>query len=181
MPHATQSYFDHGRGFSTAPTTLIKPETFSPHILVIGGDVTACISSWCLLDKGYKVTMVAKEFATFTQAQRLTSQIGAALWEFSCAPCGPQAAPENLGKVRRWAMASYEVYSALAAEPKLSSQFGVRLRNAISFSPVSTEELESERGRLIEIERSGLKGFCHDRSLLQQYNHFPEYVADAFQ
>ena len=125
--------------------------------------------------------MVAKEFPTFTKAHRLTSQIGAALWEFPCAPCGPQAAPENLEKARDWAMASYEVYSALAAEPELGSHFGVRLRNAISFSPVSTEKLKSERERLVAINKSGLKGFCHDKSLLEQYNVSPEDAADAFQ
>lgn len=88
--------------------------------------------------------MVAKEFATFTKAQRLTSQIGAALWEFPCPPCGPQVPPENLDKVRRWAMDSYEIYSALAAKPEIGSQFGVRLRNTVSFFPVpiDTHELE---------------------------------------
>ena len=181
MPHAIQSNLDLGRGFSTFPASLRKPETSSPRILVIGGGVTACISSWCLLEKGYKVTMVAKEFPTFTKAHRLTSQIGAALWEFPCAPCGPQVAPENLEKVRRWAMASYEVYSALAAEPELGSQFGVRLRNTISFSPVSTDKLESERERLVAIEKSGLKDFYHDKSLIQEYRSSPTDVADAFQ
>ena len=181
MPHSTLQPLDPGKGFSLSPSSLEKPETSSPHILVIGAGITACASSWILLDKGYKVTMVAKEFATFTKAQRLTSQIGAALWEFPCAPCGPQAAPENLDKMRRWAMDSYEVYSAIAADPVVGSQFGVRLRNAVSFFPVPIDEHESERERLAQIEKYRLKGFRHDSRLLQQYDKSGDEIAEAFE
>ena len=125
--------------------------------------------------------MVAKEFATFTESQRLTSQIGAALWEFPCAPCGPQAAAENLDKVRRWAMDSYDIYSAIAADPIVGSQFGVRLRTAVSFFPVPIDEHESERERLAQIKKYRLKGFRHDASLLQQYDKCGDEVADAFE
>lgn len=125
--------------------------------------------------------MVAKEFATFTKAQRLTSQIGAALWEFPCPPCGPQVPPENLDKVRRWAMDSYEIYSALAAEPEIGSQFGVRLRNTVSFFPVPIETHELELERLGEVKKCGLKGFRHDSDLLRHHDHSREEVADAFQ
>ena len=183
MPHAIESPTIIGKGFSASQTSLDQPGPSSPHILVIGGGVTACISSWKLLDKGYRVTMVAKEFATFTKAQRLTSQIGAALWEFPCPPCAPQAAPENLDRMRRWAMESYDIYTALAAEPELSTEFGVKLRNTVSFSPISFVEHESERERLIAIKQSGLKGFCHDHSLIEKYQiaQGEEKVVDAFQ
>ena len=134
-----------------------------------------------LLDKGYKVTVVAKEFATFTEAHRLTSQIGAALWEFPSAPCGPQVSPPNLEKVRRWALESYETYSALAADPELASQFGVRLRKDISFFPEPIDEHESEQERIAAIKKAGLQAFRHDSSLLQEYDHSGHGVADAFE
>ena len=181
MPHSTRAPLDLGKGFSLSPTTQNDPATPSSHILVIGAGVTACVSSWILLDKGYKVTMLARELPTFTKAQRLTSQIGAALWEFPCAPCGPQVKQENLNRTRRWAMDSYEIYSALAAEPEVGSKFGVRLRNAISFFPVSIDEHDSEHERLAEIKKHRLKGFRHDMKLLQQCNKSGEDVADAFE
>ena len=181
MPHSTRTPLELGKGFSLFPATQNGSVTPSSHILVIGAGVTACVSSWILLDKGYKVTMLAREFPTFTKAQRLTSQIGAALWEFPCAPCGPQVRPENLNKVRRWAMDSYEIYTALAAQPEVGSKFGVRLRNAVSFFPVPIDEHESERERLAEIEKHSLKGFRHDMRLLQQCNKPGEEVADAFE
>ena len=181
MPHSTPQRLDLGKGFSLSPSSLKNTETSSPHILVIGAGITACASSWILLDKGYKVTMVATEFATFTKSQRLTSQIGAALWEFPCAPCGPQAAPENLDKARRWAMDSYDIYSAIAADPIVGSQFGVRLRNAVSFFPVPIDEHESERERLAQIKKYRLKGFRHDARELQQYDKCGDEVADAFE
>ena len=181
MPHSISQPVELGKGFSLSPSSLKITGTSSPHILVIGAGITACASSWILLDKGYKVTMVAKEFATFTKSQRLTSQIGAALWEFPCAPCGPLAAPENLDKVRRWAMDSYDIYSAIAADPIVGSQFGVRLRNAVSFFPVPIDEHESERERLAQIKKYRLKGFRHDARLLQQYDKSGDDVADAFE
>ncbi|KAJ5348197.1 uncharacterized protein N7506_001450 [Penicillium brevicompactum] len=54
----------------------------SPRILVIGGGVTGLITSWALLDKGYHVTILSKEWASYGREQRLTSQIAGALWEF---------------------------------------------------------------------------------------------------
>lgn len=111
--------------------------------------------------------MVAKECVTFTKAQRLTSQIGVALWELPCPPCGLIVPHENLEKVRHWAMESYEIYSALAAEPEIVSQFGVKLRDAVSFFPMPIKNYKSEYERLHGIKKSGLKGFRHDPSVLQ--------------
>lgn len=101
MASSARVFLRIGKDFSASPISLKSPQPSSPHILVIGAGVAACVSSWMLLDKGYNVTIVANEFATFTEAQRLTSQIGAALWEFPSAPCGPQVSPPNLDKVRR--------------------------------------------------------------------------------
>jgi heterodisulfide reductase subunit A-like polyferredoxin len=38
---------------------LRKPTAASPHILVIGGGVTGLITSWVLLDRGYRVTVLS--------------------------------------------------------------------------------------------------------------------------
>ena len=126
-----------GADFSAWPTPLKAPKPASPCILIIGTGVSSLVSSWMLLDRGYKVTIVAKEFASFGRAQRLTSQTGGALWEFPSAPCGPRISPQNLDNVRRWALESYATYSALATDPKLSSEFGVKLRGNLSCFPVA--------------------------------------------
>ena len=82
-----------GEDFPACSAPLQRPTSSSPHILVIGGEATALVTSWMLLDKGYKVTIISKEWATYTKAQRLTSQIAAALWEFPSGGCGPETSP----------------------------------------------------------------------------------------
>lgn len=142
---------------------------------MIGAGVSGLVSSWMLLDRGFKVTIVAKEFASFGKAQRL--------WEFPSAPCGPRISPQNIKNVRRWALKSYETYSALAKDPKLSSEVGVKLRNNICCFPVpsSTHDIESER--VEAIREAGIQGFRCDKSLLSEYGNVISCtgVADALE
>ncbi|KAK4695880.1 D-amino-acid oxidase, partial [Lecanoromycetidae sp. Uapishka_2] len=179
----SRPFLQLGTDFSAFPTPLRKPDSSSPKILVIGAGVSSLVSSWMLLDKGFQVTIVAREFASFGKAQRLTSQIGGALWEFPSAPCGPRISRRNLENVRRWALESYATYSALAKDPKLSSEFGVKLRkNLCCFPvPIDTHGLESER--MEAIRKAGIHGFRCDKSLLDEYDHEISRVgvADAFE
>ena len=100
-----------------------------------------------LLNRGFNITIVAKEFASFGKAQRLVSEVGGALWEFPSAPCGPRISPQNIENVRRWALESYKIYQALAEDPKLSFEFGVKLRKSLSCfpMPINTHNIEPER------------------------------------
>ncbi|KAE8138219.1 hypothetical protein BDV38DRAFT_282226 [Aspergillus pseudotamarii] len=59
---------------------LKKTQNRSTHILVIGGGVSALITAWILLDKGYRATIVSKERASL--AKPLISLIAGALWEY---------------------------------------------------------------------------------------------------
>lgn len=119
MPSVMSPSLCLGEDFSPSSAPLRRPTSSSPHILVIGGGVTGLVTSWMLLDKGYKVTIISKEWATYTKAPRLTSQIAAALWEFPSAGCGPETSPQTLERLREWALQSYETYCGLAAQPEL--------------------------------------------------------------
>src|SRR5215469_6852109 len=77
-----------GYNFSFESKPQINPTTTSPNILIIGGGVTGLVTAWVLLDRGYHVTIVAKDWASYTKEQRLTSQIAGALWEYPPAVCG---------------------------------------------------------------------------------------------
>ena len=77
-----------GENLSLDPLPQQDPSATSPTVLVIGGGVTGLINAWVLLDRGYHVTVVAQRWASFTDEQRLTSQIAGALWEFPPAVCG---------------------------------------------------------------------------------------------
>jgi len=80
------STLDHSlvleENLSLDPLPHQDPTATSPTILIVGGGVTGLINAWVLLDRGYHVTVVAQRWASFTDEQRLTSQIAGALWEF---------------------------------------------------------------------------------------------------
>jgi hypothetical protein len=67
---------------SFSPTALIAPTTESRRILVIGAGITGMATAWTLLDSGFKVTVIANQFAetTIGNGSRLTSQIAGALY-----------------------------------------------------------------------------------------------------
>jgi len=77
------STLDHllvlGKNLSLDPLPHQEPTVTSPKVLIIGGGVTGLINAWVLLNRGYRVTVVAKRWASFTDEQRLTSQIAGAL------------------------------------------------------------------------------------------------------
>jgi hypothetical protein len=54
------------------------PAFDAPHVLIVGAGVIGLTTAWTLLDHGYKVTVLAENFAT-RDGKRLTSQIAGAL------------------------------------------------------------------------------------------------------
>ncbi|KAL4966137.1 FAD-dependent oxidoreductase [Aspergillus stella-maris] len=112
---------------------LIKPTPSSPRVLVIGAGVTGLVTAWMLLDCGYRVTIISKEWATYGTEQRLTSQISGALWELPPTQCGGVHAVDqamdagDLSTVQQWAIESFQVYRAMALRPDLARGFGVSM------------------------------------------------------
>jgi len=184
MPSATRPVRDvpkFGADFTVSPTPKQTPSKDALHVLVIGAGVAGTLTAWLLLDKGYKVTIVSKEFPTFKDANRLGSQVAGALWEFPSAGCGPQVSPENLSFVRRLALDSYEVYSALAKKRSTATEFGVKLETLISYFPVPISSHKGEQERLSAIEKAGLHDFKHDPSVLETHGAGSTGAKDAFQ
>ena len=105
------------KDLSPHPVPLEPATPYSPRILIVGGGVIGLTTAWTLLDKGYHVTVIAKEWASFGKAQRLTSQIAGALWEFPPAVCGQHTDAISLHHSKRWSMISYHIWDAIAAEP----------------------------------------------------------------
>lgn len=84
------------------PTPRVSQTTKSKHVLIVGGGVTGLVTAWTLLDQGYKVTIVSKAWASYTDKQRLTSQIAGALWEYPPAVCGSHTDSISLHHSKRW-------------------------------------------------------------------------------
>ncbi|KAK4445389.1 hypothetical protein QBC34DRAFT_472711 [Podospora aff. communis PSN243] len=110
-------------------------------VLVIGGGVSGLMTAWMLLDKGYRVTIVAKEWCQLDdkKADRMTSQIAGALWEYPPGGCGlseievPVLAYSTLAQYRNWALQSFLFYQYLAGNSTLATDFGARMITLYQF------------------------------------------------
>lgn len=103
------------RDITPLPTPLNNPASSSPRILVIGGGVTGLVSAWVLLDQGYHVTILAKDWVSDEPGKRLTSQIAGALWEFPPAVCGAHTDRISLQRSKDWCMTAYHIWEGIAA------------------------------------------------------------------
>ena len=119
------------------PVPLRSTHESSPRILIIiGGGVTGLVTAWVLLDKGYHVTILAKDWASYGKEQRLTSQIAGALWEYPPAVCGQHTDAISLQNSKRWCMVAYHIWDAIASSSELIDLSGVRMKSADIFLPV---------------------------------------------
>ncbi|KAI1207906.1 FAD dependent oxidoreductase [Annulohypoxylon truncatum] len=144
---------------SVASEPLIKPGTL-PRILVIGGGVSGLMTAWILLDKGYRVTVISKEWAWTKdfQRSRLTSQIAGALWEYPPGGCGlteiesPGGGWATIHHYREWSLESYDFYKQLDSllSGRLRTEFGVAIKKLNQFfyhdltapNEANTEDIE---------------------------------------
>jgi D-amino-acid oxidase len=171
-----------GKDISLDPYPLKSPSVFSPRILVVGGGVTGLVTSWVLLDLGYRVTVVSKDWASYTSQQRLTSQIAGALWEYPPAVCGQHTDAVSLQHSKQWSLLAYDVWSAVAEDEKLSKEAGVRMRRSDFFFRTPLEQDEVQYKKMVEIQQSRIKGFVRGNHLIRERGINPEFpVADAYE
>ncbi|KAI4168733.1 MAG: hypothetical protein LQ343_006169 [Gyalolechia ehrenbergii] len=171
-----------GENLSLEPFAQHLPIAASPTILIIGGGVTGLVNAWVLLDRGYRVTIVAKEWASFTDHQRLTSQIAGALWEYPPAVCGQHTDAMSLSRSKRWCMIAYSIWEAIASNPKLAALAGVQMRSSNFFFPFPIEEHSAQYQKMQEIENSGVHGFNRAPNLIHKQGINPRFGAvDAYE
>ena len=163
-------------------TRLQAASPSSPRILVIGGGVTGLITSWALLDKGYHVTILSKDWASYGREQRLTSQIAGALWEFPPAVCGQHTDAISLANSKRWCMVAYHNWDQIAAIPTLAAESGVSMKPADFFFPNPIEEDPEQLAKMKEIMASGVRGFVRSSHIMEKRHIDPRYGAvDAYE
>lgn len=161
---------------------LVRPGPDAKHILVIGGGVTGLVTSWALLDRGYRVTIMSKKWASYTKEQRLTSQIAGALWEYPPAVCGQHTDTISLHHSRRWCMLAYRIWDTIAADPELSRLSGVQMKQSAFFFPFKVEDDEEQHQKMLDIETSGVRGFKHSADLVEHYGVSTKYgCKDAYE
>lgn len=170
------------RDITPHPKRLVQTTPSSPHILVVGGSVTGLVTAWILLDKGYKVTIVSKEWANYSADNRVTAQIAGALWEFPPAVCGAHTDRISLSNSKRWCMVAYHAWDAIASVSGLSDVSGVKMMPSDFFFPRAVEGDPAQFSKMSEIISSGVRGFRHDAKLMKQRKVNPKYGAvDAYE
>ncbi|KAH7032386.1 nucleotide-binding domain-containing protein [Macrophomina phaseolina] len=170
------------RDLTPLPVPLNAPTASSPRVLIIGGGVTGLVTAWTLLDKGYHVTILAKEWASYGEEQRLTSQIAGALWEFPPAVCGQHTDAISLQHSKRWCMAAYYIWDAIASYKPLAELSGVRMKPAGFFFPVPIEQDADQLSKMHEIMASGVRGFRRNTKIIQERRANVDYgVVDAYE
>ncbi|KAL8913126.1 MAG: hypothetical protein Q9171_002020 [Xanthocarpia ochracea] len=171
-----------GENLSFDPFPQQCPAAASATILIVGGGVTGLINAWVLLDRGYQVTIVSKEWASFTDQQRLTSQIAGALWEFPPAVCGQHTDILSLQKSKQWCMVAYDIWAAIASIPSLAALAGVQMRASNFFFSCPIEDLPAQHHKMEEITASGVHGFNRSADSIHKHGIDPRYGAtDAYE
>ncbi|PSN70298.1 nucleotide-binding domain-containing protein [Corynespora cassiicola Philippines] len=170
------------RDINPYPSPLKAPTASSPHIVIIGGGVTGLVNAWVLLDRGYRVTVLSKEWASYGKSQRLTAQIAGALWEYPPAVCGAHTDAISLQHSKRWSMQAYHIWNAIASQPSLSTLAGVRMKPASFFFLAPLEQTPGQLSKMYELSSSGVRGFRRDPTIIAERRVDPAYGAvDAYE
>lgn len=119
------------------------------------------MTAWILLDKGYRVTVVSKEWASL--AKPLTSQIAGALWEYPPGGCGitvietPLFGCSTLEQYWEWPLQSFEFYRLMANRDELigdgleraagAGKFGAKMKTLFQFFQHPIEDESCVHGR----------------------------------
>ncbi|KAL2862219.1 FAD-dependent oxidoreductase [Aspergillus lucknowensis] len=154
---------------SAGPKPLFAPTDKSPRVLIIGAGVTGLTTAWLLLDSGYHVTIVSRDWASYGEGPRITSQIAGAIWELPPAGCGPQALQGKLPMVQKWALESLEVYRAIAENKTLATAYGVQIRMFTSFHLNQLHQDEIKADKIRFIQETGLDNFSQGTHLFEKY------------
>lgn len=170
------------RDVSPLFSPLAYPSENSHHFLVIGGGVIGLTTAWALLDSGHHVTIIAREWATWTKGPRLTSQIAGALWEFPPAVCGRHTDEISLHHSKRWAMASYRIWDLLSSLETGGQRPGVQMCSTGFFYPRPIENSPDDFQKMKELRTCGVKGF-HRKLTLEERNRInPKFgILDGYE
>jgi len=180
MSNAYEGGLVFWRDLTPFPSPLRIPTASSPHILIVGGGVTGMTTAWVLLDKGYHITIIAKEWASYGKSQRLTSQIAGALWEFPPAVCGQHTDSVSLHNSKRWCMVAYHIWDQISAFKQADS--GAKMKGSDFFFPCSIENDSAQESKMREIMASGVRGFRRDPKIIQERGISSHYGAvDAYE
>ncbi|BAZ10928.1 putative D-amino-acid oxidase [Calothrix sp. NIES-4071] len=139
--------------------------------LVIGAGVNGLTSALCLEKEGFKVTVVAEDFAP-----NITSVVAGALWEYPPAVCGHHRNEKSIARSKEWCITSYNIFAELAS----NSETGVRMRPVVFFFKRPIEDNDREYNKMLEFSTK-VQGFERNSHLIQDNDiNANEELKDAY-
>lgn len=146
------------------------------HVLIIGAGISGLTTAWTLLDRGYKVTVIAAKYAS--KHDKITSQIAGALWEWPPPVCGRYWHWEDicLENLQRRCLVSFHRFKDLADNPET----GVRMRTSNFFFGRPIQSCAMQTKKLAEIKNI-LPGFRHDIKIMEELGVSQNYgIVDCY-
>ena len=151
---------------SANPSPLQAPTKDSSHVLVLGGGVVALTTAWTLLDRGIKVTILSKEWASEGNDSPISSQAAGALWKCLPLECGPQAVTANLATMQKWTLESHKVYTALANLPECDGIIESRDCTIVTTGPIEGNPIMNNK---LDFVQKNLPGYRRGSDLFEEY------------
>lgn len=140
-------------------------------MLVVGAGVSGLTTAMCLVESGFRVTVLAEKRAEFTP-----SVVAGALWEWPPAVCGHHADLKSLQRSKNWSAVSYRRFQQLAAQPET----GVRMVGANFYFKASIDDCPRERVKMDEASRH-VQNFERSAELIERNGVSRESgVCDAY-
>ena len=115
----------------------------------------------------YRVTVIAKEFASPASGNLITSEIAGALWEWPPAVCGGHADEESIDRAKVWCTDSYTKFVEMAMK---SEETGVFVKQSVFYFKDKVENVPEQESKMKEL--CYLPGFEHDDKLIEQTGEF---------
>lgn len=109
------------------------------------------------------MTVIAKEFASFTSGKLITSEIAGALWEWPPAVCGGHTDEESLDRAKVWCTESYTKFVELAIR---QHETGVFVKQSVFYFKEKVEDNLDQMGKMKEL--CYLPGFMHNEKLIEE-------------
>ncbi|WP_414586599.1 FAD-dependent oxidoreductase [Scytonema sp. PCC 10023] len=139
--------------------TIESHQKYKGRVLVIGAGVSGLVTSLCLQRNGFKVTLVASNFAP-----EITSVVAAALWQWPPPALGKDDHDQTLlTRSKKWCMASYDYFANLASSPET----GVFMRPVVVYFKHLVKDNPSDRSRMNELQDK-VHHFVHTPALITE-------------
>ena len=123
----------------------------------------------------YRVTVVAKEFASLVSGKLITSEVAGALWEWPPAVCGGHTDKESLDRAKVWCTDSYTKFVEMAMRP---DETGVFVKQSVFYFKDKVEDTPDQMEKMKEL--CCLPGFVHDHRLIEQTGELQELSRAIF-